>query len=668
MKYLYNIPLFSILLSRTAVSWANSRSQLRQHAGNHATDTHKESIRTNEVNLNHVDEEEDSIELCINTRVKNNEGETLLQRSCKVKHWAAHNDQDEGWIAYARSQLEDVITDLQQRPLPYSQTIDDGINANIYLNKVSESSATLRTDIQRKNRILIQYDDDSDDDAIEPYCNCEESSHGHHGPLTLTKIIICVGGALVCTCVAAIIAGCIMGMLSLEPLALMIKMRVGTPEEKSHAEALLPLVQQHHKLLVTLLLVNCICNEALPLFLEKLAPEFLAVLLSVTLVLMFGEIIPSAIFTGPSQLSYAASWAPFVRTLMWFLSPVTYPIVRMLDWAMGHDEESHCHEESLYDRGEIGALVRVIYEAQNNPNHQVTSPMLAAVNELTASPNRGENKRNLHLDEVTMVEGALTMKTKTAKDIYKPISEVFAVKDSTILDEDTIASLYNAGYSRIPIYEGGNEQDDRAKRRIKAIMLSRTLIVVDWDLKRSVKSLPLLKPHCVSPETTLVDLINDFQNLATRSGMAGHIAVVCDNPDLASLSLNLNRAIPDEANVMGIVTMEDVFEALIQEDIIDETDRMEARQMQSARRAVRKWRSFVLENKKKRRIEQERAEWLAARRMRMRPRRSESDGQYSESTMRPKRTSSDVQHDASVRLPRQLHGASLDSSDYHLMT
>ena len=58
--------------------------------------------------------------------------------------------------------------------------------------------------------------------------------------------------------------------------------------------------KDHHLLLVSLLLVNAAVNEALPIFLDSLVPSWLAIVLSVTLVLFFGEIIPSAIFTGQS--------------------------------------------------------------------------------------------------------------------------------------------------------------------------------------------------------------------------------------------------------------------------------------------------------------------------------------------------------------------------------
>lgn len=93
--------------------------------------------------------------------------------------------------------------------------------------------------------------------------------------------------ALFCVMVAAMAAGLTMGMLSLDPLMLLVKIRASrSPEEKQQAEALLPIVQQHHLLLVTLLLLNSLANEALPLFLEKLVSPIVSVLLSVSFLLM----------------------------------------------------------------------------------------------------------------------------------------------------------------------------------------------------------------------------------------------------------------------------------------------------------------------------------------------------------------------------------------------
>lgn len=53
-------------------------------------------------------------------------------------------------------------------------------------------------------------------------------------------------------------------------------------------------------MLVTLLLCNAAAVEALPLCLDELVPSVVAIILSVTGVLAFGEIIPQALCTGPS--------------------------------------------------------------------------------------------------------------------------------------------------------------------------------------------------------------------------------------------------------------------------------------------------------------------------------------------------------------------------------
>ena len=68
--------------------------------------------------------------------------------------------------------------------------------------------------------------------------------------------------------------------------------------EKMLATKLYPLVKRHHWLLVTLLLLNTLANESLPLFLDEIVPSpLIAIIFSVTFVLIFGEIVPSAIFT-----------------------------------------------------------------------------------------------------------------------------------------------------------------------------------------------------------------------------------------------------------------------------------------------------------------------------------------------------------------------------------
>ena len=62
-------------------------------------------------------------------------------------------------------------------------------------------------------------------------------------------------------------------------------------------------MKNQHLLLCTLLIGNSLAMEALPIFLDTLVPSFVAVLISVTLILAFGEVThPSLLPSIPSPL------------------------------------------------------------------------------------------------------------------------------------------------------------------------------------------------------------------------------------------------------------------------------------------------------------------------------------------------------------------------------
>jgi metal transporter CNNM len=271
--------------------------------------------------------------------------------------------------------------------------------------------------------------------------------------------------ATLCVVVAALAAGLTMGLMSLDPLMLHIKQRAGaTEQERQQAAALLPVVKKHHLLLVTLLLLNALANEALPLFLDKLVPNpVLTIICSVTLVLFFGEIIPSAVFTGPNQLQIAARLIPLVNIAITLLLPIAYPIAKLLDWLL-HDEDD---TSNIYNRGELSALVRIHYEEhlatkrrhraertkvtqeevkpQNVAKAMLNASIREAKRELqhaeirsnnsnvteASAPSTYQRSPSIHFDEVSMVEGALSMKTKMAVDVYTPLRKIFAIPYDT---------------------------------------------------------------------------------------------------------------------------------------------------------------------------------------------------------------------------------------------
>ena len=96
--------------------------------------------------------------------------------------------------------------------------------------------------------------------------------------------------AAICVLCAGLAAGLTIGLLSLDKTKLEIKTLTGTAEEVAAAEKVLPLIKRHHLLLVSILLFNSVANESLPVFLGALVPNYIAVIISVSLVLVCGEV------------------------------------------------------------------------------------------------------------------------------------------------------------------------------------------------------------------------------------------------------------------------------------------------------------------------------------------------------------------------------------------
>ena len=100
-----------------------------------------------------------------------------------------------------------------------------------------------------------------------------------------------IGGATFSVGLVAVISAMFLGYLTLNPLDLRIKMHAALdPTEKEAAASIYPLVNQNHRLMVTLLVMNSLAYECLPLFLDKLLPTWMTIIFSVTLLLVFGEV------------------------------------------------------------------------------------------------------------------------------------------------------------------------------------------------------------------------------------------------------------------------------------------------------------------------------------------------------------------------------------------
>ena len=100
--------------------------------------------------------------------------------------------------------------------------------------------------------------------------------------------------------IAAFMSGNTVGLAAISTLDLELKKEVGTKDEKRIANRISRVISNHHWMLCTLLFLNAAALESLPIVLEKLMPPTMAVIISVVVVLVFCEIIPMSLCTGPN--------------------------------------------------------------------------------------------------------------------------------------------------------------------------------------------------------------------------------------------------------------------------------------------------------------------------------------------------------------------------------
>ncbi|KAH6776802.1 CBS domain protein with a domain protein [Perilla frutescens var. hirtella] len=383
---------------------------------------------------------------------------------------------------------------------------------------------------------------------------------------------------------AGIMSGLTLGLMSLGLVDLEILQRSGTPTEKKQAAVILPVVQKQHQLLVTLLLCNAAAMEALPIYLDKLFNQYVAIILSVTFVLFFGEVIPQAICTRYG-LAVGSNFVWLVRFLMIVSYPISYPIGKVLDWVLGHNE-------ALFRRAQLKALVSI------------------------HSQEAGKGGELTH-DETTIISGALDLTEKTAEEAMTPIESTFSLDVNSKLDWEAIGKVLARGHSRVPVYSGN-------PRNIIGLLLVKSLLTVRAETETPVSAVSIRRIPRVPADMPLYDILNEFQKgsshmaavvkpkgqnkrppsilekaeesevtngdsdittplLSKKEDKADSIVVDIEKVSRppSKNSLTYSDAVPnvlvapddpEDGEVIGIITLEDVFEELLQEEIVDETD------------------------------------------------------------------------------------------------
>ncbi|GAB5586627.1 hypothetical protein Unana1_01527 [Umbelopsis nana] len=417
--------------------------------------------------------------------------------------------------------------------------------------------------------------------------------------------------------------GLTLGLMSLDETNLAILANSGTPIQRKRASRIAPIRKNGHLLLTTLLLTNTVINETLPVLFDSIfGGGIIAVVASTVLLVIFSEIIPQAVCSRHG-LAIGAFFAWPVRILIYVLFIIAWPIAKVLDLLLGSQHGV------LYRSAELKELIALHATTQEKGGDLQTDAVTILQGALDL-----QEKTVIHamtdIRDTFMLSIDTILDRKTMTKILRsghsripvfdgpadqPLNDrniigVLLVKSLILLDPDDNTPMRDVKLGSMPqvppkmslfellnrFQEGGShmatvfETDAEtdasdgtttslmpsSKKKYRGRRASGTSTSSD-DSTRSFHFFRRGKKEeksdvekevgtdNVAPEI-VVDLAekdaNDSKNMDEKSN------ITYSTVPTTTRSLK----VPATNRVAGIITLEDVLEELIQEEIYDETD------------------------------------------------------------------------------------------------
>jgi metal transporter CNNM len=319
-----------------------------------------------------------------------------------------------------------------------------------------------------------------------------------HGLFNACVIVLLITLSAVCS-------GLNIALMSLKPADLRRKAQLG---DRS-AAAVLPLRERAHLALASILISNVAVISATSLVLGDHFNGFIAGIISTLLIVIFGEVIPQALFISRA-LVFTARLVPLLRLMIFLTYPISKPLQLLLDRLLGPEHSP------LQSRRELGLLIGEHAESEDS---------------------------ELDDDELDIMRGALSLSEKHVSEIMTPLGKVYWLKPDTLIDAAKIDEIKLHGRSRIPVF-------NKSRTEAIGILLMKDLVDIDFDERHyRIDELPIYKTQTVGSKTALDTLFRKFIHSKTH-------------------------LLPVERNhkIVGIVTIEDLIEEILQHEIEDEAD------------------------------------------------------------------------------------------------
>ena len=303
---------------------------------------------------------------------------------------------------------------------------------------------------------------------------------------------------------SALFSGLTLGLMGWDAQELKRKADGGDTD----AGAIYPLRKDGNLLLTTLLIGNVLVNAVLSIFLGSVTTGIIAVVVATILIVIFGEIIPQALFHRHA-IFLGARLSPLVRLVRLVLYPVAKPVALVLDKTLGSELPN------IYSKQE---LMKIIEEHED------------------------ATESDLDEDEERIIKGALTFSDKKVRDIMTPRTVVTAFEKSEVINKDLLTKVRESGLSRFPVYE---EDMDSITG-----MLYASQLIGGECVGQCVGEVASDDVRVLRDNLPLDDALQSF--IKTHK----HLAIVQD----------------EFGGMAGVLTLEDVLEEIIRTEIVDERD------------------------------------------------------------------------------------------------